>query len=134
LTDGTLEAQGASAQGIVTSLHYGDQLNTPRNNAFQAKFSAAYKASPDVYAVQGYDSAQLLSVGLTAVKGDVSKKDAMYVAMGKARIDSPRGVFTMTPQHNPVQDFYMREVKGTDNVITGVAIKALADPGRGCRM
>jgi branched-chain amino acid transport system substrate-binding protein len=134
LTDGTLEAQGASAQGIVTSLHYGDQLNTPRNNAFHAKFSAAYKASPDVYAVQGYDSAQLLSVGLTAVKGDVSKKDALYVAMGKARIDSPRGVFTMTPQHNPVQDFYMREVKGTDNVITGVAIKALADPGRGCRM
>jgi hypothetical protein len=25
-------------------------------------------------------------------------------------------------------------VKGNYNVVTGVAVKALADPGRGCRM
>jgi branched-chain amino acid transport system substrate-binding protein len=134
LTDGTLEAQGASAQGLVTSLHYGDRLDTPRNNAFRAKFSGAYKAEPDVYAVQGYDAAQLLTVGLGAVKGDNSKRDAMFAAMRGARIDSPRGAFTMSPNHNPIQDFYAREVKGQENVIVGVAVKALADPGRGCKM
>jgi branched-chain amino acid transport system substrate-binding protein len=33
-----------------------------------------------------------------------------------------------------VQDFYIREVKGRENVMTGIAVKVLADPARGCRM
>jgi branched-chain amino acid transport system substrate-binding protein len=134
LTDGVLEAQGASAQGLVTSLHYGDELNTPRNTQFRNKYAVAYKQNPDVYAMQGYDAAQLLGVGLAAVKGDFTKKDAMYAAMSKAQIDSPRGKWTMSAQHNPTQDFYVREAKGNYNVVTGVAVKALADPGAGCRM
>lgn len=134
LTDGTLAAQGDSAQGLITSLHYGDEIKNPRNEAFRNKFAVTYKVNPDVYAVQGYDAAQLLLAGVNAVKGDVSKKDAMYAAMAAARIDSPRGAFTLSKAHNPVQDFYIREVKGQYNVVTGVAVKALADPARGCRM
>ena len=60
LTDGTLEAQGAAAQGMLTTLHYADNLDTPRNNAFRKAFAMAYKANADVYAVQGYDAAQML--------------------------------------------------------------------------
>jgi len=134
LTDGTLAAQGDSAQGLITSLHYGDEIKNPRNEAFRNKFAVTYKANPDVYAVQGYDAAQLLLAGVNAVKGDLGKKDALYKAMASARIDSPRGAFTLGQSHNPVQDFYIREVKGEYNVVTGVAVKALADPGRGCRM
>ena len=134
LTDGTLEAQGASAQGLITALHYGDELNNARNTQFRNRYAVAYKLSPDVYAMQGYDSAQLLGAGLAAVKGDASKKDAFHAAMSKATIDSPRGKWTMSAQHNPTQDFYVREAKGNYNVVTGVAVKALADPGRGCRM
>jgi branched-chain amino acid transport system substrate-binding protein len=134
LTDGTLEAQGASAQGLITSLHYGDNIETPRNTAFRNKFAVAYKINPDVYAMQGYDAAQMLGAGLAAVKGDFAQKDTLIAAMKKAQIDSPRGKFTLSPQHNPTQDFYIREVKGNYNVVTGVAVKALADPGRGCKM
>jgi branched-chain amino acid transport system substrate-binding protein len=135
LTDGTLEAQGASAQGLITALHYGDEINTPRNTAFRNKFAVTYKANPDVYALQGYDAAQMLLAGANAVKGDVTgKRDALIAAMRKVQIDSPRGKFTLSPQHNPTQDFYIREVKGNYNVVTGVAVKALADPGRGCKM
>jgi branched-chain amino acid transport system substrate-binding protein len=134
LTDGTLEAQGASAQGLVTALHYGDNIETPRNIAFRNKFAVTYKLNPDVYALQGYDAAQMLGAGLAAVKGDFSQRPALLAAMKKAQIDSPRGKFTLSPQHNPTQDFYIREVKGNYNVVTGVAVKALADPGRGCRM
>jgi branched-chain amino acid transport system substrate-binding protein len=134
LTDGTLQAQGEAAQGLITTLHYGDDLNTPRNNAFRNHYAVAYKANPDVYAVQGYDAAQMLGAGLAAVKGDMNRRDALYAAIAKARIDSPRGAFTLSPQHNPTQDFYLREVKGEYNVVTGVAVKALADPGRGCTM
>ena len=134
LTDGTLEAQGASAQGLLTALHYADGIDTPRNNAFRNKYAVTYKVQPDVYAVQGYDAAATLAAGLTAVKGDFGKRDAMVAAMRKAQIDSPRGRYTLSPQHNPVQDFYIREVMGRENVMTGVAVKVLADPGRGCRM
>jgi branched-chain amino acid transport system substrate-binding protein len=134
LTDGVLQAAGSSAQGLITSLHYGDELKNPRNEAFRNRFAVTYKANPDVYAVQGYDAAQLLLAGVNAVKGDLGKKDAMYAAMAAARIDSPRGAFTLGKSHNPVQDYYIREVKGEYNVVTGVAVKALADPGRGCRM
>ena len=134
LTDGTLEAQGASAQGLITTLHYGDNIETPRNTAFRNKYAVTYKTNPDVYALQGYDAAQMLANGLAAVKGDMSKKDALYAAMNKSAIDSPRGKFTLSPQHNPTQDFYVREARGNYNVVTGIAVKALADPGRGCKM
>jgi branched-chain amino acid transport system substrate-binding protein len=134
LTDGTLEGQGASAQGLTTVLHYGDNIETPRNTAFRNRFAVQYKLNPDVYAMQGYDAAQMLAAGLGAVKGDVKQRDALVAAMRKAQIDSPRGKFTLSPQHNPTQDFYVREVRGNYNVVTGVAVKALADPGRGCRM
>lgn len=134
VTDGTLEAQGASAQGILSTLHYADNLDTPRNNAFRKNFALTYKANADVYAVQGYDAAQMLAAGLTAVKGDFSKRDALHAAMNKAVIDSPRGKFTLSPQRNPVQDIYLREVKGVNNESRGVAVKALADPGRGCKI
>jgi branched-chain amino acid transport system substrate-binding protein len=134
LTDGTLEAQGADADGILTALHYGDSLNTPRDNAFRLAYAKAYKLQPDVYAVQGYDAGQILGTGLAAVKGDVSKKAEFAAAVQKAKIDSPRGPFTISKAGNPVQDFYLRQASGTENKVIGVASKALADPARGCKL
>jgi branched-chain amino acid transport system substrate-binding protein len=134
LTDGTLEAQGPSAQGLITSLHYADNIDTPRNQAFRKAYALSYKANADVYAVQGYDAAQLLASGLTAVKGDAAKRDDLILAMKKTIINSPRGKLAMSTAHNPVQDFYIREAKGVNNESVGIAVKALADPGRGCKM
>ena len=134
LTDGTLEAQGADADGILTTLHYADGLNTPRDNAFRLAYAKTYKLQPDVYAVQGYDAAQMLAIGLTAVKGDTSKKAEFAAALRKAKIDSPRGPFTLGPNHDPVQDFYLRQVVGKENKSIGIASKNLADPGKGCGM
>jgi len=54
--------------------------------------------------------------------------------MEKAEIDSPRGKFTLSKAHNPVQDIYLRKVQGLENRVAGVAVKALADPARGCKM
>ena len=133
LTDGTLEAQGAAAQGLYTTLQYADHLNTPRDNAFRLNFAKTYKANADVYAVQGYDAAQLLASGIKGVNGDISKRDQMLVTMRNTTIDSPRGKFTLSAAHNPIQDIYLREVKGNNNEVKGVASKALADPARGCK-
>jgi branched-chain amino acid transport system substrate-binding protein len=134
LTDGTLEAQGADADGLLTTLHYGESLTVPRDASFRLAYAKAYKLQPDVYAVQGYDAAQMLAVGLAAVKGDLSKKAEFAAAVEKAKIDSPRGAFTLSKSHNPVQDIYLRQVSGKENKVIGVASKALTDPGRGCKM
>ncbi|SNT12168.1 amino acid/amide ABC transporter substrate-binding protein, HAAT family [Noviherbaspirillum humi] len=134
LTDGTLEAQGDSAQGLLTTLHYADNLDIARDKQFRLAFAKAYKTNADVYAVQGYDSAQLLAAGLQAAGGDIKNRDKLIPAMEKATIDSPRGKFTLSAAHNPVQDFYLRQVNGKLNEYKGVAVKALADPGRGCKM
>ena len=134
LTDGTLEAQGADADGLLTTLHYADSLGTPRDNAFRLAYAKSYKLQPDVYAVQGYDAAQLLGAGLAGVKGDLSKKAEFSAAIEKAKIDSPRGPFTLSKSHNPVQDIYLRQVSGKENKVVGVASKALNDPGRGCKL
>jgi branched-chain amino acid transport system substrate-binding protein len=134
LTDGTLEAQGESAQGLETALHYADDLPNPKDKEFRAAFKKATNRDADVYAVQGYDTGQLLVAGLAAVKGDVGARKDLVAAMEKATIDSPRGKFTLSKAHNPVQDFYLRKVEGTQNKYVSVAVKALSDPAKGCKM
>ena len=134
LTDGVLEATGSAADGIETTLHYGDGIETPKNKTFRLNYAKTYKLQPDVYAVQGYDAGLLLVAGLKAVKGDMSKKKEFLAAMSKAKIDSPRGAWTMSKAHNPIQDIYLRKVVNGENKVIGVAQKALADPARGCKM
>lgn len=134
LTDGTLDAQGDTASGLVTALHYADSLNNAKDKAFRLAYAKAYKLQPDVYAVQGYDAAQILGIGLKATNGDPRKKAEFAAAVRKATIDSPRGPFMLSKSHNPVQDMYLRQVVGKENKMIGIASKGLVDPGRGCRM
>ena len=72
--------------------------------------------------------------GANAVKGYLSAKPAVIKAMESAVIGSPRGKWTMSKSHNPVQDIYLRRVESKENKVIGVAAKALADSGAGCRM
>jgi branched-chain amino acid transport system substrate-binding protein len=134
LTEGVLEAAGPAAEGIMTTLHYSDSLDTPRNKAFRLAYATTFRLQPDVYTVQGYDAGLLLAQGVAAVKGDLTNKKGLYTALETAVIDSPRGKWTMSKAHNPVQDMYLRIVEKGENKVLGVAAKALADSGAGCRM
>lgn len=134
LTEGVLAAQGAVAEGLITTLHYADSLDNARNKAFRAAYAKATKAEADVYAVQGYDTGLLLVQALGKVKGDVGDRKAVIAAMEAAVIDSPRGTWSMSKAHNPIQDIYLRRVEKGDNKVIGVAWSALEDPARGCRM
>ena len=134
LTDGTLPVQGASAQGLLTTLHYGDGIENAKNKQFRYAYGKKYGTQADVYAVQGYDAGLLLAGGLAAVKGEFGERKALIAAMEKAKIDSPRGPWVMSKAHNPIQDIYLRRVDGNSNEVIGVAWKALEDPARGCKM
>jgi len=134
LTEGVLDAAGPAADGIITTMHYSDSLETQRNQTFRTAYASRFKMQPDVYAVQGYDSGLLLVQGANAVKGDLNNKAALYKSMDGAVIDSPRGKWTMSPSHNPIQDMYIRQVENKENKVLGIAVKALADSGAGCKM
>jgi branched-chain amino acid transport system substrate-binding protein len=134
LTDGTLAAQGAAADGIKTTLHYADDLDYPATKSFLEAFKKKTGQDGDVYAVQGYDAAALLDVGLTAVKGDFAARKDLVAAMQGAKLDSPRGPVTFSKAHNPVQNIYLREVKNGLNRKVSIAHANLADPARGCKL
>jgi len=134
LTDGVEAAAGPAGDGIKTVLHYADSLDNPENQAFVKAFSEAYKTMPDVYAVQGYDAAALYAIGLQAVGGDLGKRHELNAAMAKASFASPRGPFKLGTSHNPIQNFYVRELKGGKNVLLGVAATEFADDTTGCKL
>jgi branched-chain amino acid transport system substrate-binding protein len=134
LTEGVLAAQGDAAEGLITTLHYADSLDNPRNRTFRGAYAKTYKMEPDVFAVQGYDTGLLLAQALDKVKGDIGNQKAVIAAMEGAVIDSPRGQWKMSKAHNPIQDIYLRRVEKGDNKVIGVAWKALEDPARGCKL
>jgi branched-chain amino acid transport system substrate-binding protein len=134
LTEGVLGAQGAAAEGIETALHYGDGLDNAKNAAFRKAFKDKAGRDADVYAVQGYDAAQLLAVGLEAVKGNVEDEANLYRALRGAKIESPRGPISMSPAQNVTQHIYLRKATGGENKVIGIAAENLADPGTGCKL
>jgi branched-chain amino acid transport system substrate-binding protein len=134
LTEGVLKPQGAAAEGLQTALHYGDGLDNPKNLAFRPAFKSFSNRDADVYAVQGYDAAQMLAIGLAATKGDLAAVKEFAAAIQSAKIDSPRGAFTLSAAHNPVQTIWLREARNGENRVIGAAAEALADPATGCTM
>lgn len=134
LTEGVTKAQGAAAEGVRTILHYADTLDNPANIKFRSAFKSAVGHEADVYAVQGYDAAELIIRGMTAVKGDTGARSEMIRAMETAEIDSPRGSLRFSKSHNPIHDVYLREVIGGENRVLRVAARAQDDPAEGCSM
>ena len=134
LTEGTLEAQGAAAEGVETALHYGDGIDNAKNAAFRKAFRDKAGRDADVYAVQGYDAAQLLAIGLEAVKGNIEDEANLYKALRSAKIESPRGAISISAAQNVTQNIYLRRATGGQNKVVAIAAEALADPGTGCKL
>ncbi|NNG18112.1 ABC transporter substrate-binding protein [Naumannella sp. ID2617S] len=124
LTEGSvLEAQGAAADGLETSLHYSDQIDTPKNKEFVKAYGEAYGgAVPTSYSVQAYDSAAALDKALAKAEG--TSGEAIGKALGGiGEIDSPRGSWKFDSKHDPDQTYYLRKVVMKDgkyvNSVTG---------------
>ena len=134
LTEGVLAAQGPAAEGIKTTLHYADGLDNAANRKFRAAFKKATGREADVYAVAGYDTVNALALALQKVKGDTGARKELIAALESTRFDSPRGPFRFSKAHNPIQDVYLRQVKGGAETVLGVAMKDAEDPAAGCKM
>lgn len=134
LTDGNLDAQGEAAEGILTTLHYADGLDSDVDRTFREAYGKAYERKLDTYAVQGYDAGMMLVQALDQTDGNSADRDALISALASVKLNSPRGPVTFSKAHHPIQNIYLRQVTDGRNQVIDVASRALEDPARGCRM
>ncbi|HLX17603.1 MAG TPA: ABC transporter substrate-binding protein [Bradyrhizobium sp.] len=115
-TDGTVDElslplQKENALGVPGVQEWVNDLPNEENKRFVADYRKKYLGlRPTYYGAQAYDAAQLINSAVVAVKGDVSKKDAMKAEMEKANFKSVRGPFRYGNNHVPIQNFYLSEV------------------------
>ena len=135
-----LPAQGKAALGTITGHFYTPQLDNPVNQRFVKEFREKFGGkTPDGFACQGYDTAEVIVRALKAVNGNTQDKDKLVATIAATEFDSPRGRFRFDPKsHNVIQPFiYVREVREIAGALNNVPIDKIADvrdPGTGCTL
>jgi branched-chain amino acid transport system substrate-binding protein len=120
----SLPLQKDLAVGVPGAQEWVNDLPFDSNKKFVADYKTKYKSSPSFYGAQSYDAAQLINSAVVAVKGDLTKKDAMRDEMRKANFPSVRGPFKYGNNHIPIQNFYLQDaVKNADG---SFALKTVA--------
>ena len=111
------------AVGIPGAQEWVNDLPNEANKKFVADYIAKYKSRPSFYGAQTYDAVSLLNSAVTAVNGDLSKKEEMRKEMQKANFKSVRGNFKYGNNHIPIQNFYLQDVvkEGDDYVLKTAA-------------
>jgi branched-chain amino acid transport system substrate-binding protein len=111
------------AMGVPGAQQWVNDLPNDANKKFVANYIAKYKSRPSFYGAQSYDAAMLLNSAVTAVNGDLSKKEEIRKAMEKADFKSVRGNFKFGNNHIPIQNFYLQDVvkEGDEYVLKTVA-------------
>lgn len=122
---GILKAVGPSAVGALNTSHWNKDLDFAANAPFVKSFQAEYGRLPSLYAVQGFDTANLI---LSAMgKASVKDTDAFRAALKEADFDSPRGRLKFGNNQHLIQTIYVREVVKEGDVYTnktlGVALE-----------
>jgi branched-chain amino acid transport system substrate-binding protein len=124
----TIEAQGRTALGALTSNTYTDTLENAENQRFVAEYRAKYKDYPNSFSDYGIVAAQVIEAALQATDGDASNKDKLAAAMAKVSLRCPRGPFRFDPvSHNPIQDIYICEMRDLGSRLANVVIGTVKD-------
>jgi branched-chain amino acid transport system substrate-binding protein len=110
----SLPRQKDLAIGVPGAQQWVNDLPNDANKKFVADYITKYKSRPSFYGAQSYDAANLINSAVVAVKGDVSKKDAMRDEMRKVNYKSVRGPYKYGNNHVPIQNFYLQEAGKND--------------------
>lgn len=126
LTEGAvLKAQGGAALGIRTAFHYSSEIDTEVNREFAAAYRERFDEAPTSFAVQAYDTARILDLVLSGMKGSVSGARIVAALATVGTVDSPRGPWHFGPDRNPVQPYYLREVRKVGGELANVVVEDL---------
>jgi branched-chain amino acid transport system substrate-binding protein len=107
----SLPLQKDNALGVPGAQEWVNDLPNEQNKTFVEDYRKKYpNLRPTYYGAQAYDAAQLINSAVVAVKGDLTRKDAMKAEMEKADFKSLRGPFKYGNNHIPIQNFYLQDV------------------------
>ena len=107
----SLPRQGDLALGVPGAQQWVNDLPNDANKKFVGDYQKKHPGlSPTFYGAQTYDAIGLINSAVVAVKGDLTKKDAMRDEMRKANFPSVRGPYKYGNNHIPIQNFYLQDV------------------------
>lgn len=109
-----LKAPGEAVLGVESIYFYCENSNIPEMVRFRKAFLDKNKVDVSYAAEAGYMAARVLILGLQTVKGEDENIDNLAAAIEKLDFASTRGRFRFGPEHNPIQDYYLRRVEKVD--------------------
>lgn len=122
-----LEATGDASKGTYVTGIWSMDLDNPQSKKFVTDFQAEYGRLPTDYAMQAFDTAQLIGSALKAVDGDLNKKDEFRAALLKADFNSLRGGFRFNTNQHPIHNLYLMQiVEGEDGKLRPKLVREIA--------
>jgi branched-chain amino acid transport system substrate-binding protein len=111
--DTILPALGEAALGLLTVGGYSAALDTPESKAFVAEYERAHKTWPSRYSESGFVSAQLITIAVESLKGDLGDpnrvRDALRGALPKVK--APRGQLDFDANRQVIGPVYLMRVE-----------------------
>ena len=111
----TLPGQQEAAVGFLAAGNWAPDMPNEANQAFVSAFEEKYGYIPGGYAMQAYDTANLIDSAIAKTGGATDDKDALRAALREADFTSVRGNFSFNSNHYPVQDFHALQVVKRDD-------------------
>ncbi|MBY5163338.1 ABC transporter substrate-binding protein [Salsipaludibacter albus] len=121
-----LSEQQATADGVVTSLHYSAAIDSDDNRAFVTAFEDETGRSVSQYAEHGWATAQVLEAALESIDGEVTR-ETLVEAIGGVEIDAPRGPLRFDEYGQAIYTVYVRRVAEVDGTWVNEVVDSYPD-------
>jgi branched-chain amino acid transport system substrate-binding protein len=126
LTEGSvLQSEGSDAAGIFTSMNYSADLDNAANRHFASEYQKAYNLPPSTFAMAAFDAGAVLDKAITLAGRDLTSESLNEAIAKVGQLDSPRGGWEFSPNHTPLQKWYLREVRMDGPRLTNVVLGEL---------
>jgi branched-chain amino acid transport system substrate-binding protein len=124
-----LRILGEEALGIRTVAPWATMLDTSANRDFRMNYRAQGGRDPDILAVLGFDTAQLIDRAASASHAHVVQAAGLAAGLATRGAIGPRGILSLDTNTGIVASpLYLREVRTTADGIAHVPIATLAGP------
>jgi len=118
---------GPKAEGIYSSKHYSDGLQTKENLEFRKKFHDRWGRYPGSVALQGYDAMNTIFKALEAVDGNIEDSDAFIDALYKVEMpESPSGPWYFDEFGQAVRNVYIQRVVKVGDELLNVPVRTFS--------
>jgi branched-chain amino acid transport system substrate-binding protein len=122
---GVLLSEGGDAAGIFTAMNYSADLDNAANRRFASEYQKAYNLAPSTFSMAAFDAATVLDKAITLAGRDLTPESLNQSIAKVGQIDSPRGGWEFSPNHTPLQKWYLRQVRMDGPLLTNVVLGEL---------